>query len=53
MVTMGAWWRQQPEASQDGESQERLDIQGAGAVSDFTQWSKAGPVFGEKLKYGG
>jgi hypothetical protein len=33
MVTMSAWRRQQPEASQDGESQERLDIQVTEVIS--------------------
>ncbi len=37
MATMSAWWRQQPEAIQDGESQERLDIQVTGAVMRFAQ----------------
>jgi hypothetical protein len=35
MVTMRAWWRQQPAASQDGESPERLDIRVTGAVKGF------------------
>lgn len=35
MITMSAWWRQQPEASRDGESQDRLDIQVTGAVKRF------------------
>jgi hypothetical protein len=35
MVIMSAWSWQQPEASQDGESHGRFDIQVAGAVKQF------------------
>jgi hypothetical protein len=48
MVTMSAWWRQQPEVSQDGESYEPLDIQVTGAIKDFTQQSKAGAASRER-----